>query len=103
LASAFNPMSHMVLDDFVKQFKPTYPVGYTSREAVMAYLQHSPIMQMYVPIMVFIDRKGVIQHQYLGDDPFMQNQEANVRSTIEAMLKEGAPAAKKTPAASVKK
>jgi len=28
--------------------------------------------------------------QYLGDDPFQQNQEKNLRDTIEALLKEPA-------------
>jgi hypothetical protein len=45
---------------------------------------------MYVPVLVFIDRKGMIRHQYLGDDPFQQNQEKNLRDTIEALLKEPA-------------
>jgi hypothetical protein len=37
--------------------------------------------------MVFIDRTGVIQHEYLGGDPFYNNQEKNLRDTIEEMLK----------------
>ena len=89
----------MVVDDFVKQNRVTFPVGYTSREAVQTYLQHSPIMQLYVPIVVFIDRKGVIQHQYLGEDSYFQNQEKNLRDTIEAMLKEGTAVKKPSPAA----
>jgi hypothetical protein len=68
---------------------------------VINYLGIGPQDQMYVPIMVFIDRKGMIRHQYLGDDPFFQNQEKNLRETIETLLKEpvagkqAAPAAKK--------
>jgi hypothetical protein len=50
---------------------------------------------MYVPILVFIDRKGMIRYQYTGDDPFFQNQEKNVRETIEQLLKEPVPMKKK--------
>lgn len=102
MAAAFNEMAHMLVPDFIKQFQPAFPVGYADRESVLGYLDHSTIMQMYVPALVFIDRKGMIRHQYLGDDPFFQNQEKNVRDTIEALLKEpvasrksSAPAGKK--------
>jgi peroxiredoxin len=93
LAAAFNPMANMLVPDFIKQYQPAFPVGYTERLDAHGYLQHSEQLQMYVPVLVFIDRKGMIRHQYLGDDPFQQNQEKNLRDTIEALLKE--PAASK--------
>jgi len=76
-------------------FQPNFPLGYSTRETVHEYLQHNPQLQLYVPIMVFIDRKGMIRHQYPGDDPFFQNQDANLRTTIEEMLNAN-PAPKKT-------
>ena len=92
VAAAFNQMANMLVPDFIKQFQPTFPVGWALHQDVMTYLQHSMMTPLYVPVFVFIDRKGMIRHQYLGDDPFMQNQEKNVRETIEEMLKEPAPA-----------
>src|SRR3954462_13163645 len=70
MAAAFNEMSNMLVPDFIKQFQPAFPVGWSTRMDVLNYLQHSAMEQMYVPIMVFIDRNGVIRGQYLGDDPF---------------------------------
>jgi thiol-disulfide isomerase/thioredoxin len=104
MAAAFNDMAKMLVPDFIKQFQPAFPVGWTGRMEVLGYLQHSAMEQMYVPIMVFIDRKGMIRQQHLGDDPFYQNQEKNLRDAIEELLKEpaatstkkAAPAAKKT-------
>ena len=104
MAAAFNDMSNMLVPDFIKQFQPAFPVGWANRMDVLNYLQHSAMEQMYVPIMVFIDRKGVIRHQYMGDDPFFQNQDKNLRDTIEELIKEpaatstkkAAPAGKKT-------
>ena len=106
MAAAFNDMANMLVPDFIKQFQPAFPVGYASRAETMGYLQHSVMEQAYVPIMVFIDRKGTIRGQYFGDDPFFQNQDKNVRDKIEELLKEPggaatttkktAPAAKKT-------
>jgi thiol-disulfide isomerase/thioredoxin len=90
LGAAFNDMSNMLVPDFIKQFQPAFPVGYATRMDVLTYLQHSQMEQLYVPIFVFIDRKGIVRHQFLGDDPFHQNQEKNMRATIEEMLKEPA-------------
>lgn len=89
LSAAFNDMSNMLVPDFIKTYKPIYPVGWASREAVLEFLQHSPIMQLYVPILVFVDQTGTIRAQYLGDDAFHQNEAANIRSKIEELLKGG--------------
>ncbi len=97
MAAAFNEMANMLVPDFNKQFRPTFPVGWAMRDDVLVYLQHSAMTQMYVPIMVFIDKKGMIRYQHLGDDPFFTNQEKNVRDTIEELLKEGATAKKAAP------
>ncbi len=92
LAVAFNDMSMLLLPDFIRSAGATYPVGYDSRDAVFAFLQRSPRLQTYVPIMVFIDRKGVVRGQYMGDDPmFSRDREKNIRLTIEQLLKEPAP------------
>ena len=99
MAAAFNDMSNMLVPDFIKQYQPSFPVGYASRLEVLTYLQHSQMEQLYVPIMVFIDRKGTVRRQYLGDDPFYQNQEKNLRANIEELLNEPAvtPAKKAAP------
>src|SRR5262249_3459764 len=97
LGAAFNDMSKMLVPDFIKQFQPAFPVGWVNRADVLTYLDHSPAMQLYVPSLVFIDRKGMIRFQYLGDDPFHQNQEKNLRETIEALLKEPASKASAAP------
>jgi thiol-disulfide isomerase/thioredoxin len=102
MAAAFNEMSNMLVPDFNTQFRPTFPVGWANRMDVLAYLDHSAITQMYVPIMVFIDRKGMIRAEHYGDDAaFMNDQEKNVRKQIEELLKE--PGVPKTQTSAVKK
>jgi hypothetical protein len=103
LAAAFNPMANMLVPDFVKQFQPAFPVGYAERLDVLGYLDHSEQLQMYVPVLVFIDRAGMIRHQYFGDDTFQQNQEKNMRDTIESLLKEPPAGSKKATATPAKK
>lgn len=104
LAAAFNEMANMLVPDFIKQFEPAFPLGYANRDAVLTYLQHPVMMQLYVPSLVFIDRKGMIRYQHTGEDPFIaQNQEKNVRETIETLLKDPVATKKTLGATSQKK
>jgi thiol-disulfide isomerase/thioredoxin len=90
LQSAFNDMAGMLIPDFVNRFKPAFPVGYNNREAVMEYLQISPMFRTYVPLIVFVDRKGVIRAQHGGEENFFKEDqlEKNLRGMIESLLKE---------------
>jgi peroxiredoxin len=91
LAVAFNQMAAMLVPDFIKKTGVTFPVGADTLESVYAYLDRSTTLRTYVPIMVFIDRKGIIRSQYLGDDKdFLANPEKRIRNSIEPLLKEPA-------------
>ncbi len=102
MAVAINAMSNMLVPDFNKQFHPNFPVGWGMHQDMLTYLNHSVMAPPYMPSFVFIDRKGMIRYQRLGDDPLMANdQEKNTREAIEELLKE--PAGKKTATAAAKK
>ncbi len=89
---AFNDMATLLVPDYVKQLSLTFPVGVAPRDEVLTYLQHPAVERFYVPQLLFIDRKFVIRGQYSGDNDFFRNEEANMRSTIETLLKEPAGA-----------
>jgi hypothetical protein len=72
-----------------------FPVGSTTRDKVYEYLQAPANAPLSVPIYVFIDKKGMIRAQYIGDDPFFQNEDKNTRAMIDSLLKEPAPVKKK--------
>ena len=61
-------------------------MGYTDRGAVLEFLQKSIMTPLYVPIMVFIDRKGVIQDEYIGDQKFLADPPKNVRAELDKLL-----------------
>ena len=77
-----------------------FPVGVTpTREAVYAFLQYSLMAgTFYVPQLVIIDRAGVIREQHGGTDPYLQNEEANLKASIEKALLESTPPKKATSA-----
>lgn len=101
LGVAINDMAHMVVPDYIRNYGLTYPVGYTHRDKAHEFLQHPTMLIMYVPQLVFIDKKGIIRSQYPGGDKFYQDEERNMRSQIEALLKEagGPPPTSKKAAA----
>src|SRR5437660_5392982 len=80
LAAAFNDDAPTATVGFAQQFKPAFPVGYVSRADVVKYLGYKALEEIYVPVLVFIDRKGMIRHQYLGDDDFFKTADKNIRA-----------------------
>lgn len=103
---AFNENAAALVGDFVRQLGLTFPVGVAGRDTVVSYLQHSMMKPLYVPQMIFVDRKGMIRAQHGGEDDFLKNLEPNVRAQLETLLKEpaaaGARGAKKKAAAPAK-
>jgi len=95
LGVAFDPDADKLVKNFVERTRVTFPMGYDQRDPVFAFLNRSVRQLTYVPILVFIDRKGMIRGQFMGDDPFLgpedqQTGERNIRSLIESLLREGA-------------
>jgi len=96
---AFNDMSQLFVNDFVRDFNINYPVGFGSQVDVLNYLG-IPVMERYVvPQIVWIDKKGVIRSQtnpVTGDDRLRT--EAYWREEIETLLKEPASETTSKPA-----
>lgn len=94
LAAAFNPDAPQLLPGFLAQFKPAFPVGTATRDAVFEYEQASLAKVNYVPELLFIDRHRVIRAQYSGSDDFFKDQEKGIRSMLDTLLKEPVAAGK---------
>jgi peroxiredoxin len=96
LGSAFNETASQSLPAFLTQFHPNFPVGYSARATVLEFLQAPSNAPLSVPILVFIDKNGIIRSQHMGsDDPFFNDQEKTMRAELEALLKEPAHTKKK--------
>ena len=94
------------LQEFIATYKPTFPVGLVDMRFAMQYTQLAPGERPLVPIMFFIDAKGIIRAQYLGGDPFFQPESemgARIRDEIKKLLAESGPPAKKKAAPRKKK
>ncbi len=88
LGVAINEGAEKLVEPFRAELNLDYPVGYVSRDAAVDFLEHPIMLTMWMPQLVFIDRKGVIRAQYGGADEFFRNQEQNIRQMIEKLLAE---------------
>jgi peroxiredoxin len=76
--------------------KLTYPVGYTQKEDVDRFLSRTGQETLRIPQVVIIDRTGVIRAQTGGRGGNLNlEKEDYLRTTLEGLLKEGAPAGTK--------
>jgi len=100
LASATEDTAAAALPAFLHQFDPPFPVGVNTTAEFETYLQHSPMLQMYMPGLMFIDKAGMIQAQYEGRDTFLEETgvEKNIRAKVEELLAPPASSPKKTAA-----
>lgn len=105
---AFNNGADTLVPQFIQQFQPTFPVGWSTDAAVRSFLQFSAMdsKMLYVPHMVFIDKKGNIFADFPGESKdFFENADASIRAELDKMLKAdtATPAGKNTTSAAKKK
>jgi peroxiredoxin len=87
---AINSNADALVPDFVKTYKTNFPVGYNfDVDFILGpFLELPKDKSPSMPILVFIDRKGMIRAEYQGGDDFISNpnQEQNIRAEIQKLL-----------------
>ena len=63
-------------------------LGYLDQTSTMQVFDFKHDDHPYVPIYMFVDRKGTVRFQYAGKDDFFKNEEKNTRILIESLLKQ---------------
>ena len=97
VACAFNDGAQQLLPLFIQQFQPNFPVGFCSREAVLNYLSYPVLQPLYVPHMVFLDRRGIVRGDYLGESEFMSHPDVKIPAELDELLKSGPSTASAAP------
>lgn len=87
LGCFFNDAAPNTLPGFIQRFQPAFPVGYANRGPVTEYLSWSLLKPLYVPHMVFLDRRGIVAADYPGESDFMRDPATNVRKELDELLK----------------
>jgi peroxiredoxin len=60
---AVNDNADLLVENFAKDYKVAFPVGWISREQMMSFMGIKPDVRWVVPQLVLIDRKGYIRYQ----------------------------------------
>jgi thiol-disulfide isomerase/thioredoxin len=102
VACAMNSGAKNLLPQFQQQFMPAFPMGYCTEQQVFGYTGCSPDngCGFYVPHLVFLDRRGIVQGDYRGESDFMTKPEMNIPAKLDELLKGGtatSAAARKQP------
>jgi hypothetical protein len=96
LAVAFNDNAGMLVNGFIQNFHPSFPVGYAGRQTVTDYLQLNDSTPWVVPQIVLIDRKGMIVEQSAPKGTEALQEEASLRQKITDLLGAGKMTSKKS-------
>jgi peroxiredoxin len=87
LAVVFDNEAKTGLATFRDKYVKGFPVGWSDEYNVFTWLGLPVDQGGFVPIVAFIDRKGMIQGQYMGDDNFFQDADANIRRKLDRLIK----------------
>ena len=97
LASAIDETAQANLPNFIREFKPPFPVGVNNVMAALDFMQHPPMVGPRMPLIAFIDRQGFVRAQFEGQEPFFAEDKmaANIHAKLLDMLKSDAKASPK--------
>lgn len=93
VASAIDRDAASALPVFLKYMHPLFPVGFNDPDAVLTFAGYSPTRLPHLPILLFIDRQGMVREQRDGAeaDYFGDREEQNLRQSIDALLAPAKP------------
>ena len=88
IAVAINDNAAYLLEPFVQRYRPIFPVGYLDREPAMQLAAFKKDDHPFVPIFLFVDRKGIVRFQYFGNEAFFKEEEKGTRGIMEGLLRQ---------------
>lgn len=95
LATAIDKEAPKALPLFVKNFSPSFPVGYNDRASAGDFFHPTGALPL-MPLMAILDGQGIIRIQHQGEEPYFDDLEANLRKEIEPLLRSLTPVRKST-------
>jgi peroxiredoxin len=71
---------------FTQRYKINFPIGYLTKEQMIALADIGKERRPIAPIFLFIDKKNTVRFQYYGDHPFFKTAEGSTRSIVQGLL-----------------
>ncbi len=91
LGATFDASAPRDYQKFNAAFVKGFPCGFSTQPNVLQFLGLTPDEPFFVPVLVFIDKTGMIRSQYIGDEKFLSNPDVNIRAELDKMLKPAQP------------
>ena len=88
LEVAWNDGARELVPEFERKFDIKFPVGYSKWDPIMRYMGFSIMDRPVTPLVVVVDRKGVIRAQTPSDGDSKLQNEAKLRVLLESLLRE---------------
>lgn len=99
VVAAGDPGAATSVGMYAAQQKANFPVGYLDQAAFMKLADIKPGVRPFVPIVMFVDRTGMVRAQFFGDADIMKKDAATfIRLTAEQLMKDHVVPAKAAPA-----
>jgi len=89
VAAAVNLSAKEDVGPFAQRYKASFPMGYLDKLGTMKIADIGGEQRPYVPIVMFIDRGGVVRFQYFGNDSVMKEEEKSLRAIVGGLVKQG--------------
>ncbi len=95
IAGTVNEETAAQVKEFALRYSPGFPIGMIDRDNFIKYAQIPAGVRPFVPVFIFINKKGVVERQYYGDHPFFKDTDRNTRGVLGMMMKEAVLEAQK--------
>lgn len=83
------------LPQWLQRFRPNFPVGYLAKDPYLKLAGLPADGRPFVPIVLFVDPKGMVRYRSFGNDPEMKNTEQALLQNTRTLLAQSAPLLKK--------
>ncbi len=87
IAAVFDKEAKQGLEKFRSQFVKGYPLGYSDEATVMQWLAQPLEQGYFVPIVAFVNKRGVLESKHLGDDMLFQDPDGSIRHKLDLLLR----------------
>lgn len=87
IGAAGDDRAKYLLEPFINRYRPLFPVGYLDKAGIIKLADVPKDVRPVAPIVLFIDRWGMVREQYYGDHPIFKDAEKSLRALTMGMMK----------------
>jgi thiol-disulfide isomerase/thioredoxin len=87
-AVAADDMAAKMVGPLTRLRQPGFPLGYLDHNTTMELCDFKRDDHPFVPMYLFVDKKGTVRFQYSGNEDFFKAEEKNTKILIEGLLKQ---------------